>query len=286
MFKGLLFYNGFYFSSSFQTLVNEFLHSAEQENMYLEAVNSSTLCPFDVNALPFFPDFVLFFDKDVQLLKQLEQAGIRTFNCAKSIYLCDDKQRTYVHLKGICPMPITVLSPLTFYQYSDFEFLKRVENVLSYPYVVKEGSGSFGQQVYLVHNFEEVKALVKALAPKPLVFQEYIEECKGQDVRMYFVKDKLVSAIRRQNLSGDFRANIENGGEATPYTPTEAEIEIGKNAMRALSLTFGGVDILQAHRGPLLLEVNSNAHFSALKRVTGQNPAIFILREIQKQCRG
>ena len=57
-------------------------------------------------------------------------------------------------------------------------------------------------------------------------------------------------------------------------------------ACDALGLTFAGVDILESDRGPLLCEVNSNAHFVALEELTGADVAGQILRCLAEKVQG
>ena len=113
------------------------------------------------------PDFALFFDKDIRLALQLEMLGLRLFNSAKAIKVCDDKTLTYLMLKPAgLPMPETILCPQTFPElgYGDMSFIDTVAESLSYPFVIKEGCGSFGQQVYLAGGQEEARAILPASA--------------------------------------------------------------------------------------------------------------------------
>ena len=53
-------------------------------------------------------------------------------------------------------------------------------------------------------------------------------------------------------------------------------------AMEALKLDFAGVDLLPGASGPLVCEVNSNAHFAGLMQITGVNPADHIISYIRR----
>ena len=78
----------------------------------------------------------------------------------------------------------------------------------------------------------------------------------------------------------DFRANLSNGGNAENYKPTDIEKEIALKASKALGCDFCGVDILQTKRGPVICEVNSNAHLNNIYKITGMNVANTILKYI------
>ena len=68
-----------------------------------------------------------------------------------------------------------------------------------------------------------------------------------------------------------------------PYEPTPEEAELALAAVRTLGLTFAGVDVLFGPDGPLLCEVNSNAHFKTTLACTGVNMAAELLAEIGRR---
>lgn len=229
------------------------------------------------------PDFVIFWDKDVRLASLMESCGIRLFNCSDAIGDCDDKSLTYIRLKhaGI-RMPKTWIAPKTFSVdgYDKLEYFEHAAEELGYPLVVKECYGSFGFQVYLAGNWEELKAIVAELKNKPFIMQEYISSSWGKDIRIQMVGDEAVACMYRYN-DDDFRANITNGGKMKPYQPNEAQIEMARKACRALKLDFAGVDILFGeNEEPVLCEVNSNAHFKNIYDCTGVNVADAIMEYI------
>ena len=57
-------------------------------------------------------------------------------------------------------------------------------------------------------------------------------------------------------------------------------------ATMLLGLDFAGVDVLFGRDGPLLCEVNSNAHFKTTLECTGVNMAVEIMRHIARRLEG
>ena len=269
--RGWLIYNGFYQSESSERLFLSLRKEAEALKLSLCLTGNDSLCPFRPQAFQDRPDFVLFWDKDVRLAVQLERAGFRVFNSASGIALCDDKTLTYLALKDRFPMPETILAPMAFYDYGDAAFLSGVEEALTFPYLIKEGYGSFGRQVYMIRSHEEGLTKVRQLAGKPFLFQRFIQTSAGRDLRVYVCGGRPVACMERIAPPGDFRSNIENGGRAVPHRLTGEEEALAVQAVQALGLTFAGVDLLFTPEGPLLCEVNSNAHFSGLQALTGVN---------------
>jgi glutathione synthase/RimK-type ligase-like ATP-grasp enzyme len=265
-------------------------------------------------------DFVLFWDKDIRLARAFEAAGLPVFNSASAIEACDDKALTLERLSGNgligdgkqkLRLPLTVMAPMTFSStgYTDLSFINEAERIISYPMVIRECFGSFGAQVYLAKNRDEAEAIVKKLN-YPFIFQEFIYPCRhsgkkqigedgvslvpaseediakltesGRDIRLQVVGDRVVAAMLRSNDS-DFRANITNGGKMEPYMPSSEEAGLAVSVCRALGLCFAGVDILFSKDGPVLCEVNSNAHFKNISDCTGTDVASSIIEHILKE---
>lgn len=273
--------NAFLNTSSFLSIQQDMEEAAKKQGFLFDCRTNADFVP--PGALENLPPVALFWDKDIRLAKLLEHSGLRLLNPAQSIEVCDDKTLTYLSLKDLLPMPQTLLCPKTFegLGYGQMEFLDQAALALGLPFVIKEGYGSYGSQVYLVHSVAEAKKLLSMLNPVPILFQKFVQESAGRDVRAYVVNGQVVAAMERINLSGDFRANIADGGRGLPYALSKEEEEIALQACRLLNLDFAGVDLLFSKDGPLLCEVNSNAHFEALKTVTGLNPADSIAKMIR-----
>lgn len=288
---GFLVVNGFLKAESFDELYGFLYDAANRHDITLLPRRNCDL-PIDAsNGRPLFaddkPDFILFWDKDIRLAQQLEAMGHTLYNPSRAIALCDDKALTHIALshEGV-PMPKTIVAPMTFANigYTNYDFVDRVSDELGLPLVIKECFGSFGQQVYLAHTRSEIVNILKSRAGVPLLFQEFVATSAGRDIRVIVVGGKVVSAIRRVNETGDFRANISNGGRAMPHTPTREEAELALCVCEKLGAAFGGVDLLfGADDRPLLCEVNSNAHFKGILTCTGVNVADAILAFIASQ---
>ena len=217
-------------------------------------------------------DFVLYLDKDKHIARMLEAAGLRLFNSAAAIELCDDKLLTMIALadRGI-PMPDTISSPLCYRGEYQPGFLDAVAAKLGFPVVIKECFGSLGRQVYLAQNMEELRGFQKRLKALPHLYQKFIASSCGKDARLIVVGGKVVAAMQRVSEE-DFRSNIELGGRAEAFEPPRAFIELAETSAQMLGLDYCGVDLLFGSEGqPLLCEVNSNAFFRGIESVSGVN---------------
>ncbi|MBQ7564776.1 MAG: RimK family alpha-L-glutamate ligase [Lachnospiraceae bacterium] len=286
---GLLITNAYLRSGKFSEIYEMLTDAAKNRGVRLiPATNADfmavyTTCGITVTPYEAIPDdlrFVLFWDKDVRLAAAFSALGYPVFNGATGIELSDDKSKTLEVLSGLVRIPETVVAPMTFsgIPYPNYDFLEKAERVLSYPLVIKECFGSFGNQVFLADTHAEALEILKKVH-YPFVFQEFISESSGHDIRLQVVGNKVVTAMLRYNDS-DFRANITSGGEMKAYAPSKEEAELAVEVVKRLELDFAGVDILFGHGGPILCEVNSNAHFKNIFDCTGVNTADEIIKYI------
>lgn len=254
--------------------------AARQDITLLVKKNDAFLGACTLNNLP---KAGIFWDKDVRLARLLEQEGVRLMNTARAIALCDDKTLTYLALRGRIAMPETLICPLSYEGVGTAScgYADAIAERLGFPFIIKEGRGSFGQQVYLVHTIEEARDTLEKIGPRPALCQRFIAESTGRDVRAYVVGGRVVASMQRLSLNGDFRANIGAGGTAKQHVLSKEGEEMSVKACELLGLDFAGVDLLFSKDGPLLCEVNSNAHFEALEKVTGVSPAPFIIERLK-----
>jgi len=234
-------------------------------------------------------DFCVYLDKDKYASAILEKSGLRLFNRHAAVRVCDDKMETHLALsgKGI-PMPPTVAGLLCYdagakVRADDILFL---EKTLGYPVVVKESYGSLGKGVYKADNREELEALCEKLKCAPHLFQKFISASAGKDVRVIVIDGKAVAAMQRKS-ENDFRSNLELGGSAKPVEIDGRLRDICELTAKTLDLDYCGIDVLYGENGEYLIcEVNSNAFFGGIERVTGVNIARLYAEYICKEIYG
>lgn len=271
--NGILLVNHFLNGEKFNELHSHLVKSAKKQNIDLVIKTNLELANDEVNA-----DFVLLWDKDINLARRIEKGGVPVFNSSSSVAMCDDKARTYIELSGIVPQPKTLVAPKTYFDVDMSEFVDNAIACLGLPLVFKECFGSFGEQVYLCKTREDVMSHITA---KPFILQEFISDSAGSDTRIEIVGGRFVSAVKRNNPA-DFRSNVTNGGTMTPVVPNNKMIETAVKACEVLGLTFGGVDILD---NGMVCEVNSNAHIINIMNATGIDIAPVIFDEITEQLK-
>lgn len=280
---GWLVVNGFLHNNKFDEIPVLFQKAAEKFSVSLRTVQNSEVV-INTEGVWFEkkPDFVIFWDKDILLARCLEHMGVRVYNSSDCIDICDDKRKTHLALlrEGI-PMPETMIAPMTYETvgFTHYDFLDSVEERLSYPFVMKEAFGSFGKQVYLIENREKLIKKIEAVSTYGFLFQEFIEESRGRDIRLQVVGNEVIGGMYRYSET-DFRANVTAGGKIRDYEPSEKECQLAVRAAEAVGADFAGVDLLFGKEGSLVCEVNSNAHFKNLLDCSGVNTAEHIIKYV------
>lgn len=234
-------------------------------------------------------DFCVFLDKDKVAARLLEKSGLRLFNSARAVEVCDNKMLTHIALaeSGIA-MPDSIYAPLCYYYDAlpSAEFLDGVINRLGFPLVAKASYGSLGAGVCLIESEQALYEYEKNNMITEHFYQRFIDCGRGEDIRVIVVGGNVVCAMKRVNYS-DFRSNIELGGNGVIFKLDEELTALCEKVASILKLDYCGVDILTDKSGNrYICEVNSNAFFSAAEKVCGVNVAAayaaYMLDKIKK----
>ncbi|MGB5242957.1 MAG: 30S ribosomal protein S6--L-glutamate ligase [Lutimonas sp.] len=213
------------------------------------------------------------------VVRQFEM--MKVFTAVESVALVRsrDKLRSLQILsRASVGMPKTV-----FTNYSkDVDHL--VDAVGGTPLVLKLLEGTQGLGVVLAESKNAAKSIIEAFngLQARVVVQEFIEESGGADIRAFVVDGVVVGAMKRQGKEGEFRSNLHRGGTASVVELTDEEEITAVKAARALGLGVAGVDMVQSHRGPLVLEVNSSPGLEGIERATGKNIAREIIKFVER----
>ena len=268
-------YNGSLVSDKFADQARLVAEAAERAGIAVTIKkNYETVMDLSVNLS--IPDFAILLDKDILLGYFLKSRGVPVYNDPSVIDLCDNKATQYVQLAAQnLPMPRTIVAPKVYPNFSIMEsgYFEEIIGRLKLPMIIKEGHGSFGMKVYLIETEEQFYEKVDSLRGIDFVFQEFIATSRGRDIRVNIVGGRIVAAMYRHSET-DFRANITNGGVASPIELTTAQQELALAAAQAVGATFAGVDLLFGeNEEPLVCEVNAAAHIRNILNVTGVNVA-------------
>lgn len=218
-----------------------------------------------------YGDFVIFLDKDLPFARAIEAQGIPVFNTPSAIEKCDSKLLTYVALSEAgLPVPPTTAAPLRYRKGVDCAFLGTVEKEYGYPLIAKLSYGSLGAGVEKINDERDLFAYESRYSTESHLYQKYFDFSRGRSNRIIVAGGKALCGMTLENPS-DFRSNADLGGTAKAFVPTKEYVTAAQSAAEALALDYCAVDFLCGE--PIILEVNSNAYFSEMERVTGVNVA-------------
>lgn len=150
--------------------------------------------------------------------------------------------------------------------------------------IIKLLASTQGLGVILVNSKSQGLSIVEGFhrVNQDVLIQEFIEDSKGADFRAFIVDGKLVGAMRRQALPGEFRSNIHRGASSVAVQLSQDEEKLAIRATELLGLSIAGVDILRSSRGPLILEVNASPGLEGIETTTKVDIAGKIIEYIEK----
>jgi len=214
--------------------------------------------------------------------KKMEDLGFPCVNSYDSVITCEDKLQTTRKLQlNNIPVPKTSLIS------SEADIDKSVEEVGGqYPVVCKFLSGTKGIGVFVIDSRPSLVSTLQAmwhLAPgTEIVLQEKIEA--DYDLRIHVIAEsdgmagreyKVIAAMKRIKIEGDFRTNFSLGG-ATENVELSKEIEkIAIESAKATGCLWCGVDIIvmkykdgDGEEKPYVLEVNASPGTTGIEKTT------------------
>ena len=155
------------------------------------------------------------------------------------------------------------------------------------PLVIKLLEGTQGIGVVLAETQKAAESVIEGFmgVKADILVQEYIKEAGGADIRCLVVGGKVVAAMKRQAMAGEFRSNLHRGGSATLIRITPEERSTAVRAARVMGLNVAGVDILRSNHGPVIMEVNSSPGLQGIEEATGKDIASMIIQFIENNSK-
>jgi ribosomal protein S6--L-glutamate ligase len=216
------------------------------------------------------------------VVRQFEMMGVFVANESQAISRSRDKLRSLQLLaRDGVGLPVTGCAHST----------KDIDGVISLaggtPLVVKLIEGTQGVGVILAETKKAAQAVIEAFRglDANILVQEFIKEAGGSDVRCFVVGGKIVAAMKRQAVPGEFRSNLHRGGTAEKVKIAPEERSTAMRAARTMGLNISGVDILRSNHGAVVMEVNSSPGLEGIEKATGVDVAAKIIEFIEKNAK-
>ncbi|MDW0112397.1 ATP-grasp domain-containing protein [Sporosarcina saromensis] len=184
-------------------------------------------------------DFVLFRDRTPALAYKWESMGHRVINRSQVNEIANDKLKTYefVSLLGIRSVPT--------------KKLRTIDEIDSYPVVLKSVDGYGGNNVYLCHSRQEALDVSTQNPQLQFIYQPFIET-NAQDVRVFMLGDEVLGAVKRTGVQS-FKSNFTLGGTVEKYCLSYDQVTEVQQIARALKSDYIGIDFLLRPDGSWLL---------------------------------
>lgn len=202
---------------------------------------------------------VLRSDVHITLLRHLNMMGARIVNTIPAMLKATNKfwHCQELALAGV-PLPRT-------FSYVNSVPIPPAELGMEYPMIAKSVHGNRGNQVFMVHDHDTHTQLLGVLRHElPYLYQDYIAESHGRDLRVIVVGGRAVYSMTRTSAGGAMRANISQGGKGEVVTGRYKEAEaLAERIADVLEIEICGVDLLFQDGGFVCCEVNNNPGFSS-----------------------
>jgi ribosomal protein S6--L-glutamate ligase len=213
------------------------------------------------------------------VVRQFEMMGVYCLNESQAIARSRDKLRS---LQILSRHDIGL--PPTVYTHQADHVANCIERVEGPPVVVKLLQGTQGIGVILAESTVAAKTVIEALhgLDQNILIQQFIREANGADIRALVVGRRVVAAMRRQAVAGEFRSNIHRGGTAKAVRLPLEYRRTALAAARVLGLRVAGVDLIRSAAGPMIMEVNSSPGLEGIQKTTGVNVALAIIEQIER----
>ena len=221
------------------------------------------------------------FYKGEPVVRQFEMMGVYCLNESQAIARSRDKLRC---LQLLSRHDIGL--PPTVYTRQAEHVPACIERVDGPPVVVKLLQGTQGIGVVLAESTRAASSVIEAFhgLEQNILIQQFIREAKGADIRALVVGRKVVAAMKRQALAGEFRSNLHRGGTAKTIRLPPEYRKTALAAAKAMGLTVAGVDLIESEEGPMVMEVNSSPGLEGIQKTTGIDVAASIIDLVEREA--
>ena len=270
--------------------------AAEKRGHHVDVLNT-TRCYMDLNArgaeiyydgeplhtydavIPRIGSSITFYG--LAVVRQFEAIGTYCLNSSFAIGTARDKLNTHQILAYN-----RIGMPSTGFAHHPLDTKELIDIVGGTPIVVKLLEGTQGKGVVLAETKKAAESVVGAFRDidANILVQEFISEAAGRDIRCLVIGGKVIAAMERRAAEDEFRSNLHRGGSAEPIKITKEERDMAIKSARVLGLNVAGVDIIRAHDGPKVLEVNSSPGLQGIETSTGIDVAGCIIEYIEKKA--
>jgi tetrahydromethanopterin:alpha-L-glutamate ligase len=206
----------------------------------------------------------------LEMLRLLEQAGVRVFSRVASIHpLIDRLSGTMALHQAEIPMPptrVTESPAAAFSAVRDFEstVFKPLYSTKARGMMLiddKQGPDQVQQAIQTFHR------------DNPVMYIQQRLELPGKDLGMVFLGGEYLGTYARVGSKGSWNTTINSGGQYQAYEASEQLIDLATRAQAVFDLDFTTVDVAETAQGPVVFEVSAFGGFRGALKGIGINVA-------------
>lgn len=250
----------------------------------------------------------------VECIKEIQEWGIFTLNPICAAKRASNKYTSAVLMKRYnIPQPnfallikhdisdgynslnkkLNLIYPDVIESYKKGEDSKEAKEVEKYEYVVKILDGHGGTGVFMLNgkNILPVLQAIFAIDEDRELLLQRKEEADGGDIRVHVVtlnnEQKIIAAMKRVKISGDFRSNVSLGATAEKVELTKEQEDIALKVAKISGMPWCAVDIMPLVKGSnkeigdnVVLEYNSSPGTEGISEVLKNNFVTLLLDAI------
>lgn len=221
-------------------------------------------------------DFVINRYKYGKLKNQINRLGKRCYN---DINLFDNYINKFEQVRRVTSEHFSIPKYILSTSLIGYEILS---NYLGEPFVAKGLESSMGREIYLINNSKEYEWLRHNCDnSKEWLFEEFISNSYGKDLRIFSIRDKAVACMIRKSNS-DFRANVALGASVEAFETTPIINSIVADIYEQTKLDFLGIDLLFGAKGYYFCEINVMPGLEGIESASGINISKLIMETIKK----
>ncbi len=239
------------------------------------------LSPLPDAVIPRIGSSITFFG--LAVVRQFEMMGVYCLNESNAIARSRDKLRALQLLSRSeeIGVPATAMARKPDYA------RRMLTHVGGAPALVKLLQGAQGAGVVIVDSKQSFDSVIDAFHAigQNILIQSFVKEAHGSDIRAFVVGRKVVAAMTRRAIEGEFRSNVHLGGTARRARLSPEYRRAAVAAARRMGLAVAGVDMLASEEGPMILEVNSSPGLQAIERSSQVDVAAAVIAYVERNAR-
>ena len=251
----------------------------------------------------------------MQCVKEIQEWGIFTVNPIGAAKIASNKYETSVLLEkyGI-PQPKFALLTATDIEKGEESLINKLDIIYKgtkerfksednkdreenerQKYVVKILDGHGGTGVFMLDGKSILSVLqaIFAIDPERELLLQKKEEADGGDIRVHVLsfnnEQRIIAAMKRVKLDGDFRSNVSLGASAEKVKLTKEQEEIAVKVAKISRMPWCAVDIMPLRKGSnpeigdnVVLEYNASPGTDGISEVLGENFVEILLNNINE----